>query len=153
MAHKNVISQHLQQPGMSFINVGPNQTYTYADAGAGMEFDVHGSPNPQKHEAANALLKITHQGPGFAGQVDLGHNAELWVQGMGSTSYDYDPVGHHLRLWSGNTLIDALNVSATDPITVLGFYGPGVQSATLITTGWAGLQGYDHTLPVHTLTT
>ena len=140
-----ISSQTLGQPTMHFItinpmthsrhvNVGPNQTDIYSGTGLGMTFSVRGT-NPYGDHYANAHLDLTLGHLGFVGEVDLGHFADVTVQGMSAVSYTY--IGDHLRLYSAaNTLINELTIKATDPISVASVPAmPGYPSALIISTG------------------
>lgn len=148
----STISQNLHhKPAPKFINVGPGQTYAYGGTGSGVTFNVHGS---SPYGFANAHLDLTFQGPGFVGTVDLGKDADVLVSGMHATSYSYDKIGDHLKLYSGSMLIDELTINTGGRgVTVSDL--PAVSSSNrggaLISTGrlefGGGVPG--HVLPVH----
>ena len=154
MAHKNVISQHLHQPKIAFIDVGPGQTYTTPNTGG--TFHVHGvattgyppATGIDAHDYASLELTANHPAPY---NIDLGYNSTAWIEGMGPTSYDYNNTTHELRLWAGNAVIDAFTVTGR-PFSVLSgiMVAPNAHPGTYITTGFvAKEEALQHSVPVH----
>jgi len=140
------LSKHLHHKPKP-IDVGPGQTYDYAGTGAGMTFIVHGSGNSQHF--ANAHLDLGLGSPGFEGTIKLGKDADVMVEKIHATSYNYDAETHHLNLFAGNLAIDGLTIDTGGrQIAVANFPEQG----TLISTGrFSPGEGSHYAIPVHAI--
>ena len=139
------ISKNLHHTKPQLIKVGPGQTYDYGGTGSGVTFDVDGK-NTSSH-FANAHLDLGLGSPGFEGTIKLGNAADVLVEKIHATSYNYDPTTHHLNLFSGNLAIDGLTIDTGGRgISVANF----PEGGTLISTGRFSLaEGFQYAIPVH----
>ena len=131
------ISQHLHHGRMTFqypetaIPIGVGQTVTVNGSGRGIQFDVNGTDTSDHF--ANAHL-VVNDALGFRGDVNLGIGADVRLIGISGTSFTFR--SGEFDLYSGNNIVDRLNLHTTGPIEVSSFApSSGFDGAVHITTG------------------